>query len=76
MDTCSAIHVNNVSSEPLHQVAPYGPHPGSFSVYVHGNREQHARKLDAADSEKRVLGATGFQPVWEEQREDEAVQDV
>lgn len=60
----------------LHELLTHRPHARSLAVNVHGYRSEKARDLDAANDQKDRLWAVGFQPVGEEEGEDEAVEDV
>jgi hypothetical protein len=60
----------------LHQVLPHRPHPRSLAVHVHGDGEKQTGHLDAANGDENLLAPVGFEPVGEEEGEDEAVEDI
>ena len=62
--------------KPLHQVLPDRPHPRPLAVNIHRNSEQETRHLDASDGKEDLLRPVGLEPICEEEREDEAVEDV
>ena len=62
--------------KPLHQVPPDRPHPRPLAINVHRDSEQETRHLDASDGKEDLPRPVGLEPVREEQREDEAVEDV
>ena len=62
--------------KPLHQVLPDRPHPRPLAVNIHWDSEQETRHLDAPDSKEDLPRPVGLEPVREEEREDEAVEDV
>jgi hypothetical protein len=62
--------------ELFHQVFPHCPHTRTLAVDVHGDRGQHAHQLYTTNRNESVFRPTGLEPMWEEQREDKAVQNV
>jgi hypothetical protein len=60
----------------LHQVFPHRPHPRSLAVHVHRDGEEQTAHLKTANGDENFLAAVGFEPLGEEEGEDEAVEDV
>ncbi|KAL8865477.1 MAG: hypothetical protein Q9174_006865, partial [Haloplaca sp. 1 TL-2023] len=72
----NALHNHDQNSKFLHEVLPIGPHPGSLAIDVHWNGSQQAGELNTSDSLEHSLRPRRLEPVVEEQREDQAVEDV
>ena len=62
--------------ELLHQILPDRPHPRPLAVYIHRHRKGQRGQLDAANGEEDLFGSVRLEPFGEEEREDEAVEDV
>ena len=60
----------------LHQVLPHSPHPRSLAIDVHWDGRKQTGDLDPPNGDKDILRAVGFEPLVEEEGEDEAVENV
>lgn len=68
--------LGEINSELLHEVLAVCPHPRSLAVNVHRDGREEESKLDASDGEEDLLRTIILEPVVEEEREDESVEDV
>ncbi len=60
----------------LHEVLSHSPHACPFPVNIHGDCGGKACELDTANREKRFLCSIVVKPGVEEERENEAVEDI
>jgi hypothetical protein len=60
----------------LHQILPHGPHPRPLSVKIHRDSEQQAKHLYTSNGNENDLTSIRLEPGREEEREDEAMEDI
>lgn len=63
-------------SELFHHVLPHSHHPSSFAKDIHRNGREQTTDVYAAQGDENIFAAVGFQPVGEEEGENEAVEDI
>jgi hypothetical protein len=62
--------------EPLDKVLPCGPHTQALSVYIHGDRQEHAQDLNQPNVDEHALAPIRLEPMREEQRKHKPVENV
>jgi len=62
--------------ESFHQITPDRPHACTFAENIHRDAEEQTRHLDCASSDEYAFAAVRFEPIREEERKYQAMEDI